>query len=113
MTRRGERPSTSGIDVRHKRHILDRTHYSIGSYSRVHAVRIARAFTVRLFGFEHYLLDGFSALQRLDSGRWHGTCFCHLEKWNADRDRFLADGGGCQMQELRALLYARCASEEV
>jgi hypothetical protein len=30
--------------------------------------------------------------------------FRHLEKWNADRDCFLADGGGRKMQELGELL---------
>jgi hypothetical protein len=34
----------------------------------------------------------------------HWICWVHYYKWNADRSRFLADGGGCQMQELGELL---------
>jgi hypothetical protein len=34
----------------------------------------------------------------------HWICFRHYYKWNADRARFLADGGGCEMQELGELL---------
>jgi hypothetical protein len=30
----------------------------------------------------------------------HWICFHHLNKRNADRARFLADGGGCEMREL-------------
>jgi hypothetical protein len=33
----------------------------------------------------------------------HWICFRHLEKWNADHDRFPADGGGCEMQRLGEL----------
>ncbi len=34
----------------------------------------------------------------------HWICFRHLDKWNANRARFLADGPGCEMEELGALL---------
>jgi hypothetical protein len=27
-------------------------------------------------------------------------CEYHRDKWNSDRDRFIADGLGCQMKEL-------------
>ena len=30
----------------------------------------------------------------------HWICWVHYDKWNADRVRFLADGGGCAMEEL-------------
>jgi hypothetical protein len=30
----------------------------------------------------------------------HWICWVHYYKWTADRARFLADGGGCEMQEL-------------
>jgi len=38
----------------------------------------------------------------------HWICFRHYHKWNADRARFLADGGGCKMQELGKLLCDEC-----
>jgi len=31
-------------------------------------------------------------------------CFSHLDRWNQNRARFLADGGGCEMEELGELL---------
>ena len=31
-------------------------------------------------------------------------CFRHLHRWNQNRARFLADGGGCEMHELGELL---------
>lgn len=34
--------------------------------------------------------------------RW--ICFRHLERWNKNRARLRADGGGCEMQELGELL---------
>ena len=34
-------------------------------------------------------------------------------KWNADRARFLADGGGCEMQRLGELLCDECAAKEL
>jgi hypothetical protein len=40
----------------------------------------------------------------------HWICFHHLSKWNTDRSRFLADGGGCQMQELGELLREKSTS---
>ena len=45
----------------------------------------------------------------VNGGDSHWICFRHLEKWNADRDRFLADGG-CKMQRLGELLCDECAS---
>ena len=30
-------------------------------------------------------------------------CFYHLNRWIANRTRFLADGGGCEMEELGVL----------
>lgn len=43
--------------------------------------------------------------------RW--ICSRHLEKWDAARDRFLADGGGCKMQRLGELLCAECTAIEL
>jgi hypothetical protein len=40
----------------------------------------------------------------VDGGDSHWICSHHLNKWNADRARFLADGGGCEMEELGELL---------
>ena len=34
----------------------------------------------------------------------HWICWVHYFKWNADRARFLADGGGCEMEVLGELL---------
>ena len=48
-----------------------------------------------------------------NGGDSHWICFRHLEKWNADRDRFLADGGGCEMRELGELLCDECAAKEL
>ena len=42
----------------------------------------------------------------------HWICFRHLKKWNADRDRFLSDGG-CEMEELGELLCDECAAKEL
>ncbi len=39
-----------------------------------------------------------------NGGESHWICFRHLERWNRNRARFLADGGGCEMQELGELL---------
>lgn len=36
----------------------------------------------------------------VNGGDSHWICFRHLEQWNANRARFLADGGGCAMEEL-------------
>jgi hypothetical protein len=30
----------------------------------------------------------------------HWICWRHLERWNQTRARFIADGGGCEMEEL-------------
>jgi hypothetical protein len=40
--------------------------------------------------------------------RW--ICFRHLERWNETRARFLADGGGCEMEELGELLREKSTS---
>lgn len=37
-------------------------------------------------------------------GDSHWICFLHLDRWNQNRARFLADGGGCEMEELGELL---------
>jgi hypothetical protein len=34
----------------------------------------------------------------------HWICWIHYYKWNANRARFLADGSGCEMQELGELV---------
>jgi hypothetical protein len=47
-----------------------------------------------------------------NGGDSHWICFYHLNKWNADRARFLADGGGCKMQRLGELLCDECAAKE-
>lgn len=36
----------------------------------------------------------------INGGDSHRICFRHYFKWHADRARFLADGGGCAMEEL-------------
>ena len=38
---------------------------------------------------------------------------CNRRYYLADRDRFRADGGGCEMQQLGELLFDKCAAEEV
>lgn len=38
----------------------------------------------------------------------HWICWVHYDKWNADRSRFLADGGGCAMKKLGELLCEEC-----
>jgi hypothetical protein len=40
--------------------------------------------------------------------RTHWICFCHYDKWNADRARFNSDGGRCEMEELGELLCDKC-----
>ena len=35
-----------------------------------------------------------------NGGDSHWICFRHLDRWNENRARFLADGGGCEMQQL-------------
>ena len=47
----------------------------------------------------------------VNGGDSHWICFYHLNKWNADRARFLADGGGCEMQRLGELLCDECWNE--
>jgi hypothetical protein len=39
-----------------------------------------------------------------NGGDSHWICSRHLDKWTANRARFLADGGGCEMEELGELL---------
>ena len=41
----------------------------------------------------------------------HSICLRHYNRWNADRARFLADGGGCEMQELGELLCNKCCED--
>jgi hypothetical protein len=38
-----------------------------------------------------------------NGGDTHWICWFHYCKWHADRARFLADGGGCAMQDLGEL----------
>jgi hypothetical protein len=40
----------------------------------------------------------------VNGGDSHWICFRHLEKWNADRNRFPTDDRGCEMEELGDLL---------
>ena len=35
-----------------------------------------------------------------NGGKSHWICCLHLDHWNANRARFLADDGGCAMEEL-------------
>jgi hypothetical protein len=42
----------------------------------------------------------------VDGGDSRWICFYHLNKWNADRARFLADGGRCEMRRLGELLMS-------
>jgi hypothetical protein len=52
----------------------------------------------------------------VNGGDSHWICCRPPEKWNADRARFVADGGGCKMQELgdkRAADAARSWSEMI
>jgi len=39
-----------------------------------------------------------------NGGDSHWICWRHLSRWNRNRARFLADGGGCAMEELGELL---------
>ena len=39
-----------------------------------------------------------------NGGDSHWICFRHLDRWNQNRARFLADGGGCEMEKLGELL---------
>ena len=39
-----------------------------------------------------------------NGGDSNWICLLHLDRWNQNRARFLADGGGCEMQELGELL---------
>jgi hypothetical protein len=39
-----------------------------------------------------------------NGGDSHWICCLHLDHWNANRARFLSDGGGCAMQRLGELL---------
>jgi hypothetical protein len=47
----------------------------------------------------------------LNGGDSHWICFYHLNKWNADRARFLAAGLPCEMLELGELLCEECWDE--
>jgi len=46
-----------------------------------------------------------------NGGSSHWICFCHYDKWNVDRARFLADGGGCRMEKLGEPLCDGCWNE--
>jgi hypothetical protein len=48
-----------------------------------------------------------------NGGDSHWICFHHLERWNQNRARFLADGCGCEMQELGELLTAAPSARAV
>jgi len=43
-----------------------------------------------------------------NGGASHWICFCHFDLWHAQRDRFLADDGGCEMEKLGELLCDKC-----
>jgi hypothetical protein len=47
-----------------------------------------------------------------NGGDSHWICFRHLDRWNQNRVRFLADGGGCAMKELGELPCQGCATKE-
>lgn len=38
----------------------------------------------------------------------HWICPHHLNRWNANRARLIADGGGCEMEELGEPLCDEC-----
>ena len=40
----------------------------------------------------------------VNGGDSNWICLLHLDRWNQNRARFLADGSGCEMQELGELL---------
>jgi hypothetical protein len=46
-----------------------------------------------------------------NGGDSNWICFRHLDRWNQTRARFLADGGGCEMQELGEPLWDKCSDE--
>lgn len=43
-----------------------------------------------------------------NGGDSHWICCLHLDHWNANRARFLADGGRCEMEQLGELLWYEC-----
>lgn len=47
-----------------------------------------------------------------NGGDSHWICFRHLNRWNQKRARFLADGGGSEMEKLGELPCGECATEE-
>ncbi|MGA7623235.1 MAG: hypothetical protein WB630_23330 [Candidatus Acidiferrales bacterium] len=47
-----------------------------------------------------------------NGGNSHWICSRHLDKWNADRARFLSDGGGCEMEELGKLPREKSTSRK-
>jgi hypothetical protein len=50
----------------------------------------------------------------INGGDSHWICFRHLDRWNQNRARFLADGGGCEMQELGTAGGTwRCSTHEL
>jgi len=48
-----------------------------------------------------------------NGGDSHWICFRHLGRWNQTRARFLADGGGCEMEELGELPREKSTSRKV
>ena len=44
--------------------------------------------------------EGFVHIGTNGNPDTHWICFRHLERWNQNRARFLADGGECEMEEL-------------
>jgi hypothetical protein len=46
-----------------------------------------------------------------NSGDSRWICWRHLDRWNQTRARFLADGDGCEMEELGELLCDGCWDE--
>jgi hypothetical protein len=54
-------------------------------------------------------ISHYRIVEKLGGGDSHWTCFRHLDRWNQTRDRFLAEGGGCEMQRLGELLCDECA----
>jgi hypothetical protein len=63
---------------------------------------------------EYVRASVFSSLRhrrQKDGGDSHCICWVHYYKWHEARARFLADGGGCAMQELGQLLCDECWNE--
>lgn len=48
-----------------------------------------------------------------NGGKSHWICGLHLDHWNANRARFLADDGGCEMEQLGEPVCVKIAENEV